>query len=126
MHRRKLLDGFKFDQETLFDEQISAKSLLELYSLKHDWHRILPLHVEPTLRKRMGQHNFINRFEQAWPKASMYLEATIDGDTCEFFKFHRLLPLSHAKPRSREDCKNERKATKNHLCLTRSREAAKI
>lgn len=63
MNRCETLGRLELDQQSAFNEQIGAKSLVNLQAVEANWNRLLSLNGKASLREALTQANFINLFE---------------------------------------------------------------
>lgn len=101
-----MFDGLDFDEQGLFDDEVSSVTAVELQALVDQGNRALSCKGQSPKHELMAHALLVGRFEQAWPQMAVYLDAGSDDGPGEFVR-PRLLgcsllhsPVSAHQPRS--------------------------
>lgn len=90
MNRRTPLDGFHFDDQRIFNDQIGSEGIDKCKAAIADRNGNLPQNGETAVRQGMGKHGFIDRFEQSGSEFLMNMETAVDRRRRQFFNLHRM------------------------------------
>jgi len=105
VNRGKHLDGFDFDDDLVFDDQIGPESSIDTDVLLDYRNRLLAHRAETPAAQFIRQDGIVNRFQQARAKRRMNAESGID-DLLGNGVLSQASPLQFSFSPSRQDAKN--------------------
>jgi hypothetical protein len=77
-----LLDGLKFDDYGILDQEIEAESGIESQAVIDDWKTDLPAKLNSSFRQLVAHACLVYRFKKPRPKRRMHLEGRINDLGC--------------------------------------------
>lgn len=63
MNRQKIFNRLQLDQETVFDDEVSPKPLVECHAHELDLHGCLTLDRHSSIYQHLREHDFIHGFQ---------------------------------------------------------------
>src|ERR1700683_404293 len=88
MHASELLDGFDFDDDQTFHDNVRTKTFVVSLPSDLDFHRNLPLNRKALVREPIRQDHFIHGFEKAGSNLLVNSISRINDSTRDFIDFH--------------------------------------
>src|SRR5262245_15336625 len=97
MHAEQAFDGFQFNNEPLFDDQINAEVGVELPALVNHGQGHLTAVRNAAHLKFAAQTDLVNRLQQSWSQFTMYFDGSADHLVSPWVSiFHNcLLEMNH-------------------------------
>lgn len=78
MNLGKLLHGFEFEDDFVFDDDVGSKTLVELQPFVFDGDGYLPFQSQTPALQLTGKHHFVDRLQQAWAELAVDLDCGVD------------------------------------------------
>jgi len=89
MDWRQFLDGFKFDQKCVLNDQVRSEGIGNPQVIDLDVDQLLPIDLEPELAEVLGKKRLIGRLKEAWTDPTVQVKYGIHGLASELVQLRR-------------------------------------
>lgn len=90
MHASEAFDGFEFNQQGLFNDDVRTKALIDARAFEFDGNRDLCPYFQSAFAKLIDQYGFVCGFKHARAKPGMDLESAIDCNPGQLLDVHAI------------------------------------
>lgn len=89
----QLFNGFQFDNQSIFDEQIDLEGVVQDNAIVSQWNCYLPLGGHPGLAQSLGHQRLVSAFKQTRPKVAMETISAIYRNASDLFDLYQVRHL---------------------------------